>query len=852
MKGKGIEMKYNLSECDWEIKGYYPWVPCKDKSMETGKELMGITPWIKACVPGGVHYDLYRAGLITDPYKDLDSLKAEWVEKRWWVYRTRIEATKLGGKYQFLVFKGIDYQTRIYINGKECLRHEGMYETITIDISDEISIGKDVELKVLLMGVPDEMGQIGMTSQTFTQKSRFNYKWDFSTRLVNQGIWDECYVECLEDAALYDVYITTDYSQEMGYISLEANVEEYGYGNLKYEVDAVLEKDGRRIEKTFLIKNNRVLGEFTVENPMLWYPNGYGSQELYQVTLLLRTGDRILYTTEYQVGIRSLQYRINEESPENALPYTFCVNEERIYIKGVNMTPLDHIYGNVTAAHYEHMVKLMKNMNVNMVRIWGGGLIEKDIFYTLCDQYGILIWQEFIQSSSGIDNVASKRPEFLNLLRKTAETAVLRHRSHTALAVWSGGNELTDEDYIPAGYDDSNIAMLKEIVQHYDSQRLFLPTSASGPNEFVNRDKNVSHDIHGNWNYMGNPVHYDLYSGSDSLFHSEFGTEGMCSTRSLNKFVSEKYQTLEPAEENMVYRHHGEWWCTYERDQKLFGDRMDIEQMSKCSQWLQAEGLRFILEANRRRKFHNSGSIIWQINEPWPNVYCTSLVDYYMEPKMAYYWSRKAFSDLSVSLDYSKLDYCVGEIFRAGIFVSKDSREKDMGYHLDWKVMDMGGRTVNEGKAEGLADCGRTVKARDMEFALPDLLEGMFVVKLRIEMGGKISENAYYFGCGQDAVYESALRMKSGKLAVEELPEEDGKLCFRLRAEGDVPILHVYPYCEQDYDLICDNSYITLFPGELADITIQYSPRFESGFLNCEMQKDKMEHPDIRFSYFNQ
>lgn len=842
-------MIYNLSDCKWKVKGYYPWVPLKDRSMETGKELQGITDWIEAKVPGGVHYDLYKAGIISHPYRDMESLKCEWVENRWWLYQTVIPGEVIRGKYQTLVFKGIDYKAVIYINGRERRRHEGMYEPIVIDMTQEAALGGDIELKVLLMHAPDEMGQIGMTSQTYTQKSRFNYKWDFSTRLVNLGIWDDCYIRFEEDASWEQPYIYTDY-QDKGYVHFLAGVRQRDKAGVSCEAVVTLENEDGRMQQVLPVSGGQVSGMFEVENPRLWYPNGSGRQDLYRIRLELKTGGVIQDSFETEVGIRSLAYRENEGSPKGALPYTFCINHVPVYIKGVNMTPLDHIYGNVSGQHYEYLVRMMKNMNVNMVRVWGGGLIEKEVFYKLCDKYGIMVWQEFIQSSSGLDNIPSKQPEFLNLLKKTAESALRALRSHTSLTVWSGGNELTDENYVPAGYGDENIAMLKQTVESMDRQRIFFPTSASGPNEFINKEKDVSHDIHGNWNYMGNPGHYELYAGTDSLFHSEFGTEGMCSVRSLHRFLSKEYQTLEPAAVNMFYRHHGEWWCTFERDRKIFGDRKNMEEMVKCSQWMQAEGLRFILEANRRRKFHNSGSIIWQINEPWPNVFCTSLADYYLEPKMAYYWSKIAFADLAVSLDYRKLDYLPGERFSGGVYVGKEIPAAQMDYDLECEVFDLTGKRIFRKVQEGTACCSKTEKAFELDFSLPEELDGMFAVRLYIEMGEQKADNVYFFSCGSDCTYSGALALEKGELSVNMDESSGGIIKAQLKNTGSVPLLHIYPYCSEEFNLLCDRSYITLFPGEAAEIKIQYSPKFESGFLNHDL-KCESTRPEIRFDYFN-
>lgn len=834
-------MNFDLSLCQWKLKGYYPWVPVKDKSMETGKELQGITDWIPATVPGGVHFDLYKNGLIPYPYKDMNSLSCEWVENRWWLYQTEIPVSLLPqSDYYQLIFEGLDYKARIYLGEEMICEHEGMYEPIEIEITREVSELQVLQLKVLIFHAPDEMGQIGMTSHTYTQKSRFNYKWDFSTRLVNLGIWGKCYIQGESKACLDNMHIITDYRDGKGIVRIQGNVQWNQESTNEVSVCCTLKLGDKEYQLESTVCANQIQAEFVIENPSLWYPNGYGEQPLYQLLITLQEKHHKLDCKNYSVGIHSISLLQNEDSPEGALPYTFVINGKKIYIKGVNMTPLDHIYGNVSKDHYEHTVKLMVAMNVNLVRVWGGGIIEKEEFYDACDRHGILVWQEFIQSSSGIDNVPSKRPEFLALLRKTAISAILRIRNNTSLAVWSGGNELTNEQGIPATYQDENISMLKKIVNRLDPAHFFFPTSASGPNEFINPEKGVSHDVHGNWNYHGNEEFYALNRNSDSLFHSEFGAEGMCSIRSLNRFISKEYQSVEPASANMVYRHHGEWWCTYERDDSLFGERKDIRQMTFASGWAQAEGLRFILESNRRRRFRNSGSIIWQINEPWPNVFCTSLVDYFQEPKMAYYWAKNAFADFVVSMDYGKLSYEPGEVFCEKIFVDMDMDKQDERAECEvmCKVQDMTGRVIHT----------QTIWNSELKFSIPKEQKGIFIVSLKAVMGNRVCENRYYFGCGSKHVYAQALQLKATDLKVSLLRNTNNTATYRIKNIGLTPALQIHPYTEQEKNLICDNSFMTLLPGEETTVNIHYSPKFVSGFLECSQDWEPL---DIQFDYLN-
>lgn len=845
-------MRYDLSQCRWQLKGYYPWVPLKDTSMETGKELMGITDWIDAQVPGGVHLDLLRAGLIPHPYPDLNSLCCEWVENRWWLYRTYLNAASLpAGERQLLVFEGLDYDASIYLCGRLLCRHQGMYERIELNITELVASARQpMELKVLFRHAPDEMGQIGMTSRTFTQKSRFNYKWDFSTRLVNLGIWEKCYVETVQQGRITEPCLYSAIEDGEGIIFLSARLDAtHPLGD--FSASCTVEGQGAAIKAPVQLCGDTLTCRISIHNPLLWYPNGYGSQPLYQVTLRLYCQGQCCDTLSRSIGIRSLKYRQNEGSPADALPYTFVINGLPIYIKGVNMTPLDHLYGAVSEEHYEQMVLSMRHMNVNMVRVWGGGIIEKECFYDLCDRYGILIWQEFIQSSSGIDNIPSKRPEFLELLERTAVNAVTCRRSHTALTVWSGGNELNDEHFHPAGYSDANLSMLQGIVQRLDPQRLFLPTSASGPREFISYEQGVSHDIHGHWNYCGNPEHYRLYGQSDSLFHSEFGTDGMCSPRSLNKFLSARYQTLEPAEDNICYRHHGEWWCTFRRDTEIFGPRCSIEELSACSQWMQAEGLRYILESNRRRKFKNSGSIIWQINEPWPNVSCTSLLDYYMEPKMAYYWCQNAFADFAVSLQYSKLDWKSGETLTGTVFLHHDTEPRQQACTISAELFDETGRLLSTQSHGAQLASQHAVQAAGIALPVPDGYTGLLILRLRAMSGEEQAENCYFFGCNCTEVYRTALAMPAAAPTVlSSVPVGSQQLLCTVANLTSVPSLHIHPVDRNDsVHLLADAAYFTLMPGEQRTIRLDFTQKFSSGFLPDPPRP--AASPDIAWLAFN-
>lgn len=861
-------MEISLSGQKWQVKGYWPWVPVKEKSMETGETLHGVTDWMDARVPGGVHYDLWMAGLIENPYFGKNSLSCEWVENRWWMYRTTFPAglldTDLQNKRVKLVCKGMDYEARIFLNDIFCGLHRGMYDAFCVDVTDLLK--EENKLVVIFSGAPDEMGQIGYTSCTSTQKSRFNYKWDFSTRLVNIGFWKDVVLKVEEDLEIEELHLNTDYEGGTGTIffagklagSKKDAILSAGGLTLQLTVDGphdlrssdvkFLSKSGPTNQKNiqvycFPLQKDEISVAVDVKNPQLWHPNGNGMPLLYRVRAELLERGKTIWKKEFHTGIRSLKLVQNEDAPPGALPYTFMVNGRRTWIRGVNMTPADHLYGNVSYEQYAELVAAMVNAGVNLVRIWGGGLIEKEEFYDLCDKNGILIWQEFIQSSSGIDNKPAEHPPFLELLKTAATAAVKQKRNHVSLAVYSGGNELMEAPDRPCGYDNKNLAMLHEIVNAYDGRRAFLPTSASGPREFVTSQKGVSHDIHGNWRYEGNPGHYELYGESDNLFHSEFGMDATASVKSLKKFLPEGSLRPTPMSGDPLWQHHGEWWGTYFRDCSMFGPIaqtfQELECFVACSQYMQSEGLRFILEADRKRAYQNSGTIIWQLNEPWPNASCTSLIDYYGETKSAYYQVKRAYEPCHISLDYRTLTYVPGVEAAFNIYVS-NSGDAVSGYaevlvrSLDGKVLYQQALADTEENVWQKIPENRSVKIGTVSFVVPDT-EVFFVTARLFEKEHIVSENTYLFSNIKEAPF-AVIRRTDSKVILENIKVADlgnGRKQAQavLYNAGARAVLEAGVSLKGDSCLLLgDDNYVTLFPGERRKLTFLLIPKAGSVF----------------------
>jgi hypothetical protein len=465
--------------------------------------------WLPARVPGSVLDDLMRAGELPDLYHGRNSLQAEWVPERAWIYRARVP--RADATARFLRFHGIDHAATVFLDGEQVAEHASTFRPLEVPVD-----GGEHLLAVVIHPAPASEPQVGRTSRVRVHKPRMNYGWDFCPRLVHQGIW-------------------------------------------------------RPVE---------LLDELPAERA----------------------------AARPRVELRD--------------DYTLLVDGEPTVIKGWNWCPVDPLYGVPRPEKVRRLLELAAAAHVNLLRVWGGGLLESDEFYEHCDRLGILVWQEFSQSSSGIESVPSDDPEFIERLVSDARAEVLRLRRQPALAIWCGGNELDGDDATPA------LAALREVVQELDPGRAWLATSPLGQ------------DVHGPWEHQGLRRHYEHYDSLTHDLHSEFGVEGMTNRAALEALIPEAERW--PADRsNPVYEHLGAWWNNAPFVQDAFGGRIeDVETMRRASQWLQYDGLRYAVEANLRR---GAGTIPWQFNESYPNAWCTAAVDWHGEPKPAYYGVKRAY-----------------------------------------------------------------------------------------------------------------------------------------------------------------------------------------------------------------
>lgn len=755
----------SLDGTDWQLLHLVPreWESRKvwEEEWSTRGGFPAVESWIRGTVPGDVISDAWEAELIPDPYVDMNSRACEWLSQRDWIYRKDFKVPELRpGERLRLCFEGLDFEGRVYLNGELLGEHSGMFTPFEFDVTTKVRTNTSNRLLVVVFHAPPVdvvQGQVGRTSEARLWKARFAYGWDWCTRLVPLGIWRSVRLVRTGPLILRDVWIrpVVDFAQWKAEITITASVESLS-PNEETSIQARLLSGGKEVARASGAAGSSV--RIDVPNPQFWWPNGMGDQPLYDVEVVAVSGGSVSDIYRTRTGLRDIRMVPNPGAPADVLPYTFQVNGRPLFIRGWNWVPLDHMYGRdqgdaaPPAGHpvsnrYQRLTEIAAHAHCNLLRVWGGGLLESEKFYNACDELGILVWQEFEHSSSGINNCPPTDKQYVDYVTTQARHWIPLRRNHPSLAAWCGGNELMDDAYAPLTDEHAALGALKSVVNELDPDRAWLPASPSGPEWSVSREKGGTgqmHDVHGPWKYDGPEGHYSLYNTVDPLLHSEFGVEGAANLGTLRRYLSEKY-LWPPTEANPAWVHHGSWWLHLPLIEQLFGPVDTLEEFVEASQWLHAEGLRYAIEAHRRRTPYCSGTIPWQLNEAYPNAACTNAVDYLLNVKPAYWWIRQAYAPVSISLRYNRLTWEPGEEWEAEIW-SVASYSQQGGCHWRAELFSLSGERLGTSHGSLDLEVEKPVRLAKLNQKLPHADSVLLVfLTLTSSDGELLASNDYLF-----------------------------------------------------------------------------------------------------------
>ncbi len=671
----------------------------------------GENETVPGTVPGCIHTDLLAAGKINDPFYRTQEFDSYWVGETDWEYSRRFEVTDelLAHAKVTLVCHGLDTLATIHVNGMEIGRTDNMFRRYEFDILNSLTSGsnsisirfasalnytirKEAERHLPGWNSGEKIGYHG-----YIRKEQCNFGWDWGIRTVTCGIWRDIELVASNGVRLDDVHIGQEHGIG-GTVKLTVNVQANSSGErellstvrLRFEGETVAESNAPVCAGTSTMK-------LSVPEPQLWWPNNMGEQPLYDVDVTLEdaTGIEVDRWTR-RIGLRTLH--LDRHTDEWGESFQFVVNDVPFFAKGANWIPADAYNNRVTPERYRDLVSSSADVNMNMLRVWGGGLYEEDVFYDLCDEYGICVWQDFMFACFTYPTFDDA---FMATVEQEAIDNVRRLRHHASLALWCGNNELeqglvdvewTDVSMSWEDYSKLYDTMLPRIVAEHDGQTDYWPASPHTPGmDRADHSNPARGDAH-LWDVWHGLKPFEWYRTCEHRFNSEFGFQSFPEPktthsytehqdRNITSFVMEHHQRSGIG--NSIIMHYMLNW---------FRLPVGFEATLWTSQILQGMAMKYAVEHWRRSMPRGMGTIFWQLNDMWP-VASWASIDYHHRWKALHFMARRFFAPLLVS-GLEDVDKGTVEIH----LTSDALLPRDVT--LQWHITDASGNEIEAGEQE--------------------------------------------------------------------------------------------------------------------------------------------------------
>jgi len=821
-----------------------------------------LAEWRSATVPGLIHTDLLAHKLIPDPfYRDNES-KVQWVSEAEWEYHRTITADQslLKHKHIDLVFEGLNTLADVSVNGKQILHADNMFREWRVDIKSYLKQGTNT-LSIVFHRIKPELTRrdkahpeekVGADTsavakmfdagnKSYVRKAAYEGGWDFGTNMITCGIWRPVYLQTWEDQRIVNVGIAQpDITRQVAHINADVRVLSTGETAASLKIGYSQDGQGKSFSYPVTLHAgiNDISYPIDIARPKLWYPNGYGKQDMYHFKVTLTAGGHMADEVSTRSGLRSVV--LNKDRDSLGRKFEFIVNGIPVFAKGASIVPFDHFPTRMTTERYRHFLQAAVDAHMDMLRLWGGGYYETQEFYDLCDELGIMVWQDFMFANA-------TPPSFLKEdIAKEIDYQVRRLRNHPCIAVWCGNNEISifleqpDPDFIPDAFKAlfAKLAATRTSKTYTDYLEIFgyfipgivnritpeIPYTSSSPTlDFEHQSANyISGDRH-NYNVWWNNKTIEEQANYKDRFVSETGIQGFPDMATIDAFTeagdrSATSPIMNAHQKNAMVNGNEVIGKIIKTEYK---DPADFATFDYLAQLVQGESLKIYAEAMRRRRPFSMGFLYWQLNDSWP-VISWSTMDYYGRPKASLYMAKHFYEPVLVSPHE--------EDGKINVYTISDLTA-DENAALDVRLMDFDGKVLWSKKVE------TKVKALASRIALSipddelskigyDPEKTFITAKLTDAKGEVLSANEFYFKRPKDLKYTRAPIQT-------DLSKQGDHYVLKISSSTLAPRTGI---TFGDEDVWLSDNYIDVLPNEPVLITIKSKASLEQLKKNLKIE----------------
>lgn len=801
-------------------------------------------------IPGTVLSGLLAAGKIKDPFyrTNEDATRALFWKDYVFTRTFDVDEELLAQQHIVLVCEGLDTLAEISINGTFLAKTDNMHRTWKFQAKKLLHPGKN-EIQIVFRSVlrfiedyPYEAHKKinyipcgSMKGNQLLRKAHSMFGWDWGPQTIDAGIFRDIYLQGYSHARIEDIRIHQQHAKNVS-VQTSITLSESVPGQ---KLCVELSEDGAdKPLQTKLCKTNAdgvAAVDFVIENPKLWWPNDYGDQPLYIVrTTLLDEDGTSLESITRRIGLRTLT--INQEKDEWGNEFAFCVNGVKIFTRGGNYIPDDCLYTRITEKKLDYILESCRRAHFNCVRVWGGGYYPSDAFYDLCDEKGLIVWQDLMYAC----NVYDVTDAFAENCRQETYDNVRRLRHHASLGLWCGNNEIEsawdhwgdfqkETPYLRADYIRLFEEVLPKAVQEADGETFYWHSSPSSGGCFDNPDDANRGDTH-YWDVWHGQKPFTDYRKYFFRFCSEFGFQSFPCAKTVNSFtleddrnifsrVMESHQKNDAANGKMLY---------YLSENLRYPK--DLTHLLYASQVLQGMAIKYGVDHWRRNRGRCMGTLYWQINDDWPAPSWSS-IDYFGRWKALHYMAQKFYAPHAVSMTL--------EDHRCHVYFSNESFETTE-YSLTLSIRDLSGNVLETYETKGNSPAFSAIETAVVDIcSWEDQKDDVFLEAVIHTKDQKVLKDV------ETLVPYKYLNLKNPVISTE---AEETNYAFILHISSDC----FAPFVALDFDdadVIFSDNFFHLTDKTVQDIIVKKEDILQGHFENAEYFRKRLQILSLGTSY---